>query len=103
MAKKKTVIEEVIENPEEEVVETKSDVKEAVKVEPEKKRATKGTVKDCERLFVRTRPNKNGGVASVIIAGTRVNVDLENSTDDFYKVSVNGVEGFCMKQFIKMD
>lgn len=48
-------------------------------------------------------PDINADVAVVIDALTRVCVDLDASTEDFYKVRTSdGVEGFCMRKYIAL-
>lgn len=37
-------------------------------------------------------------------AGSEVMVDLDNSTEDYYKVcTAVGVEGYCLKRYIKLN
>ena len=46
-------------------------------------------------------PRANSKVLTVITALTRVSVNMDESTDAFYKVSTsNGTQGYCMKKFI---
>ena len=60
-----------------------------------------GIVTDCLYLNVRKLPDINADVAVVIDALTQVCVDLDASTEDFYKVRTSdGVEGFCMRKYI---
>lgn len=62
-----------------------------------------GIVTDCLYLNVRKLPDINADVAVVIDALTRVCVDLDASTEDFYKVRTSdGVEGFCMRKYIAL-
>lgn len=61
-----------------------------------------GVVTDCERLNVRETPSVGATVVAVLPALSSVTVDLEQSTEDFYKVcTAEGVEGFCMKRYRK--
>lgn len=60
-----------------------------------------GVVTDCRKLNIRKEPDPNADVISVIPVSTEVIIDVEASTDDFYKVCIAaGVEGFCMKKYI---
>lgn len=60
-----------------------------------------GIVTDCICLNVRKQPDINADVAVVIDALTQVCVDLDASTEDFYKVRTSdGIEGFCMRKYI---
>lgn len=62
-----------------------------------------GIVTNCLYLNVRKRPDINADVAVVIDALTQVVVDLDASTEDFYKVSTSdGAEGFCMRKYIAL-
>lgn len=62
-----------------------------------------GIITDCLYLNVRKQPDIHADVAVVIDALTQVCVDLDASTEDFYKVSTSdGVEGFCMRKYIAL-
>lgn len=62
-----------------------------------------GVVTECVRLNIRKAPSPDGEVVSIIDCLTDVTVDLESSTDEFYKISTTaGVEGFCMKNYIAL-
>lgn len=65
----------------------------------------RGIVTDCLRLSVRERPESFARawnrVMAVIPALTWVTVDLDKSTDEFYKIRTDdGFEGFCRKKNI---
>lgn len=69
----------------------------------EKVEDIKGCVDGCENLRVREEPSKEANVLSIIKKAEIVTVDIDNSKRDFYKVKTqNGVEGYCMKKFIKI-
>lgn len=100
------VVEEVIKstNPEiepvvEEVVET---VVEPVVEETNTGAVAPGIVTGCGQLNVRENPSKDAKVVCVVAKGNEVQIDLDNSTEDFYKVCASGKEGYCMKQFINI-
>lgn len=60
-----------------------------------------GVVTNCLRLNVRKQPDGNADVIDVIDMLTEVSVDMENSTDTFYKICLAaGIEGYCAKEFI---
>ena len=62
-----------------------------------------GVVAGCEKLNVRSAPNTDANIVTVLAAGTEVMIDEAESTADFYKVVTGaGVEGFCMKKFINI-
>lgn len=60
-----------------------------------------GFVDGCDKLYVRKEGNKNSEYITIINRSDEVVIYLEKSTEDFYKVKTpEGVEGYCMKQFI---
>ncbi len=62
-----------------------------------------GVVTDCLKLNVRKEPSDNAEVLVIINALSEVVVDMDASTDAFYKVCTGaGVEGFCMKKYIAL-
>lgn len=76
-----------------EIVEESQEIEEAV--------PTVGFVDGCECLRVRKESNVDSEELCIINKASEVVIDLDNSTDDFYKVKTSeGVEGYCMKKFI---
>lgn len=62
-----------------------------------------GVVFNCEKLHIRERPSKDSKSVSIIDAGKIVEVDISSSTEDFYNVyTESGIEGFCMRDYIKL-
>lgn len=61
-----------------------------------------GIVTNCLKLNLREKPMPDpNNVIMVISALTEVAIDLDESTDDYYKVcTATGIEGFCMRKFI---
>lgn len=77
-----------------------SPVDEAAPAEMVRNFAT-GVVTDCLRLNIRKTSSPDGEVLAIIDLLSEVLVDLEASTDEFYKVfTAAGIEGFCMKKYI---
>lgn len=69
---------------------------------PEKKDVF-GVVTDCKMLNVRAKADGNADIVAIIPAGTELMIDRKNSTSEFYKVcNAAGIEGFCMKKYIKI-
>lgn len=63
-----------------------------------------GVVTDCIALNIRKSPSTDADVIHVADAGCRVTIDLEHSTDEWYrvvKIFDEEVYGFCMKKFIE--
>ena len=60
-----------------------------------------GFVSGCIRLNMRKEPTIKSEVVCVIEQDTNLVITLNESTDDFYKVSTEaGIDGFCMKQYV---
>lgn len=74
--------------------------------EAPKKESKVGTVVNCEKLNLRRSPLKDSDGANIItelLSGVAVVIDEDESTPDFYKVTTeDGLEGYCMKQFIRL-
>lgn len=80
---------QIIEEPKEEIIEI---------VE------SKGIVNGCSKLFVRTEPKRDCNPAGVINENDEVIIDMENSTEDYYKVvTTEGLEGYCLKTYITIE
>lgn len=55
----------------------------------------------CKKLNVRSAASPNAGVVAIINSGKEVRILKKESTDSFYKISLDtGVSGFAMKEFI---
>lgn len=97
-AKEETpVVTEPVEEVAEETVATETETPAPV----EEVKPNMGIVVDCMKLRVRKNPNSYSGVLCEIPVDTKVVIDLDKSTVQFYKVTTEaGVEGYCMKKFI---
>jgi uncharacterized protein YgiM (DUF1202 family) len=98
-----------VENPVEEIVveaelpeETQEvDELEITEEQPKEETVSVGFVDNCDRLNVRTQPDKNAQVLTIIVRNMAVQVNIEDSTDLFYKVKTqSGLTGFCVKEYI---
>ena len=97
-AKTEPKVEPVKETPSKIVEPTPVPVPELKKV-PDKR----GVVVECSKLRVRKMPNQNAEVITEILRGSEVKIDDAKSTVGFFKVcTAAGVEGFCMKKYIKV-
>ena len=89
---------------EEAVVEAPVEIEAAEEVAEEtkpEKVLKDGVVVNCAKLNVRKAPSKDADILGVISRYDDVKVDMEESTEDFYKVCTEaGVEGYCVKTFI---
>lgn len=64
-----------------------------------------GVVANCIALNIRKSPSMDTDVIHVADAGCRVTIDLEHSTDEWYrvvKIFDEEVYGFCMKVFVTL-
>ena len=76
-------------------------------VEESPKKETKvGIVVNCEKLNLRRTPLKDSDGANIItelLPGVAVVIDADESTPNFYKViTEDGLEGYCMRQFVEV-
>ena len=56
---------------------------------------------NCLRLHIHSEPTIDSEIICKVRYLTEVEIDLDSSTDDFYKVyTAIGAEGFCQKEFI---
>lgn len=63
-----------------------------------------GTVFNCAKLNVRKLADKNSDPVAKIDNGDIVKIDMENSTNEFYKVlTKTNISGYCVKEFIKIN
>lgn len=67
-----------------------------------KKQPKKFGVVTYIRLNVRQRPSFDSDVITVIEENQKVQIISSKSNSDFYKVIVNGVEGYCAKDFVEV-
>ena len=85
------------------VEETEQEVTEEIVVEPVKSAKARGIVKGCNMLNIRQTPSMTANVVDIIGEGTEVEVELTESTEDFYKIcTAAGSEGYCMTTYIEI-
>ena len=83
----------------EEVVEA-VEVVEKEEIEPVK---IFGSVFDCTKLNIRSEPSLDGEIICTVPVSTEVEIDSEKSTNDWFYIYTNtGIEGFCMKKYIRV-
>lgn len=97
------VVEAPVETEEEVVVPVTEETPVAPVVDDESE-GKYGVVTACEKLNVRKAPNASASIVTTLDVDTEVMIDETESTDGFYKIYTgSGIEGYCMKQFIKVD
>lgn len=106
MSTKKINTEDVAINEEVKTEEAAPVVEEAPKKTTKKKSVELkvGVVTECALLKVRKTPFVvDDNIEREIPIATELKVDVNKSTDEFYKVNLaDGTEGYCMKKFINI-
>lgn len=73
---------------------------------PKRLGKTIGLVVDCNALRIREGANRHSKEIGLVPVGTKLKIDLDNSTESFYEVIYvsNDITqvGFCVKEFIKI-
>ena len=92
----------------EQLEETINEVEESTnKIEETKKEVTEeviGKIIEFEKLYVRKEASKYSEPVGIVTDKDYLSIDIIHSTDDFYKViTSNGLEGYCVKEFVKID
>ena len=63
-----------------------------------------GKISGFEKLYVRKEASKDSEPVGIVTDKDDLSIDIARSTDDFYKViTSNGLEGYCVKEFVKID
>lgn len=63
-----------------------------------------GKISGFEKLYVRKEASKDSEPVGIVTDKDDISIDVARSTDDFYKViTSNGLEGYCVKEFVKID
>lgn len=58
---------------------------------------------NCLRLHIHSEPDLESEIVCKIRYATEVEIDMNNSTEDFYKIyTAIGAEGFCQKDLITL-
>ena len=104
---KEEIIEENIEENIEEPIEGQTVIPEVEPIIPEPVAEPEiqkfGQVSGCTKLNVRKLPSRDAEIVSELAEGIKVMIDEKTSTALFYKICTeHGIEGYCMKDFIKV-
>lgn len=63
-----------------------------------------GKISGFEKLYVRKEASKDSEPVGIVTDKDDLSIDVAHSTDNFYKViTSNGLEGYCVKEFVKID
>lgn len=101
---------EVVTNEDEVVTNEESSITSDTPVMPEENKdetiseevVAKGIVSNCSRLNVREEGSMKSTVLKVIDAGTEVDILEIPSKGQFYKIKIEDIIGFCVKDFIEL-
>ncbi len=55
-----------------------------------------------QKLNVRETSTITSNVKKTLSNGDIVDIDQEKSTEDFYNIKVDNIEGFCLKKYISL-
>lgn len=62
-----------------------------------------GVVFNCAKLNVREKPVAGSRVVKIVDAGTELSVTTDESFGIFYKIcTASGVEGYCVKDYVRL-
>lgn len=71
-------------------------------VEAPKPKTVTGVVTGCMKLNVRANPKSDADVLCILDADSKIELDMSKSNKEWYRVrTANGVDGYCMKKFVK--
>ena len=89
--------------PEEEVIVPVLDAAEEPTVIDKEPKFVTGTVVGCRKLNVREQMQLGAKVLCELPVSTEVQVFADENHDEWYHVSTaSGIDGFCMKKYIKI-
>lgn len=92
---------EVIKTPVEENTKTVENVEITTENVVEDKNLI-GIVVDCKLLNVRSKPEPDAEVLTIIPEESLVTIIDSHTSLDFYEILIGDLKGFCMKKFIKI-
>ena len=70
---------------------------------PAEPEAVNGVVYNCTKLNVREKPAAGSRVVSIIDADSELTVTTDESFGNFYKIcTASGVEGYCVKDYVRL-
>ena len=87
-----------------EIEETKEVTKSDIIVPIVENNEVIGKIIEFEKLYIRKEASKDSEPVGIVTDKDDLSIDIIHSTDDFYKViTSNGLEGYCVKEFVKID
>ena len=61
-----------------------------------------GKIYNCSLLNIRKEASLKSLVIGVLDSKSTFTINKTQSTDDFYKISYNGIIGYCLKDFVEV-
>ena len=97
-------VNETVEQVEETINEVEKSTNEIEETKEEVTAEFIGKIIEFEKLYVRKEASKYSEPVGIVTDKDYLSIDIMHSTDDFYKViTSNGLEGYCVKEFVKID
>ena len=97
-------VNETVEQVEETINEVEKSTNEIEETKEEVTEEFIGKIIEFEKLYVRKEASKYSEPVGIVTDKDYLSIDIMHSTDDFYKViTSNGLEGYCVKEFVKID
>jgi uncharacterized protein YgiM (DUF1202 family) len=62
----------------------------------------KGVIRNCKLLNIRKQSSLDSDILGVLNTESEFIINVKQSTNDFYKISYKGVNGYCLKKFVKI-
>ena len=89
----------------EKIVDVNEEAKEKEKEQSqnfvEEVRRVPAKVVNCHRLNIRERPTMSSRAITTVAVGTMLEIIDKKNSGNFYKIVLqNGIEGFCVKDFV---
>lgn len=80
------------------------ELKEVKSENPTKKQTVKyyGKICNCRLLNIRKEASLKSPVLGVLDNKSNFTINKSQSTDEFYKISYNGMTGYCLKDFVEV-
>ena len=92
------------------IEDTADDVTEEIVEEPSAEKTLIGTVTGCRKLNIRKNSDINSEKVTVVNVGTKLTINPNESTAEWYKIAgissagfFMGLDGYCMKKYVTVE
>jgi len=69
---------------------------------PKKVIKHKGVIRNCKLLNIRKQSSLDSDILGVLNTESEFVINVKQSTNDFYKINYKGIDGYCLKKFVKL-